>query len=95
MPGVEGLVSEMETRVEDGRIALARDSKRIAESVQMLGGTLRQKMLAETRLVAAGEYAMPALLAAVVATLADSGAPARAAASEMLVASSKTFPHDA
>ena len=66
MPGVEGLVSEMETRVEDGRIALARDSKRIAESVQMLGGTLRQKMLAETRLVAAGEYAMPALLAAVV-----------------------------
>ena len=66
MPGVEVIVSEMETRVEDGRIALARDSKRIAESVQMLGGTLRQKMLAETRLVAAGEYAMPALLAAVV-----------------------------
>lgn len=66
MPGVEGIVSEMETRVEDGRIGLARDSKRIAESVQMLGGTLRQKMLAETRLVAAGEYAMPALLAAVV-----------------------------
>ncbi len=66
MPGVETIVSEMETRVEDGRIGLARDSKRIAESVQMLGGTLRQKMLAETRLVAAGEYAMPALLAAVV-----------------------------
>ena len=66
MPGVETIVSEMETRVEDGRIGLARDPQRITESVQMLSGTLRQKMLAETRLVAAGEYAMPALLAAVV-----------------------------
>ncbi|MBB48684.1 MAG: hypothetical protein CMJ33_09120 [Phycisphaerae bacterium] len=66
MPGVEGIVAEMETRVEDGRIALARDPERINKAVEMLGGTLRQKMLAETRLVAAGEYAMPALLAAVV-----------------------------
>ena len=66
MPGVEMIVSEMETRVEDGRMALARDPQRIAEAVQMLGGTLRQKMIAEKRLLKAGEYAMPDLLAVVV-----------------------------
>ena len=66
MPGVSDLIAAIETKVEDGRIALARDPERIRESVAMLTGTMRQKMFAEDRLLAAGEYAMPELLEVIV-----------------------------
>ncbi|HCD30000.1 MAG TPA: hypothetical protein DEQ73_05305 [Phycisphaerales bacterium] len=54
------------TRIESGRLALARDPQRIQEAVEMLAGTLRQRMIAERRLEAAGEYAVSALLAEIV-----------------------------
>lgn len=66
MSGVSDLVAAIEKKVEDGRIALARDPERIRQSVAMLTGTLRQKMFAENRLLAAGEYAVPALLEVIV-----------------------------
>ncbi len=66
MTGVSDLVSEIERRVENGRIALARDPGLIEQSISMLTGSMREKMLAEERLVAAGEYAVPGLLAVVV-----------------------------
>jgi hypothetical protein len=59
---LEDIAAEISHRVELGRLDLARDAKRIEEAVQMLTGTLRQRMLAEERLEAAGEYAVPVLL---------------------------------
>jgi hypothetical protein len=66
MEGVSDLVAAIETRVEKGRIELARNPERVREAVKMLTGTLRQKMLAKDRLLAAGEYAVPALLEPVI-----------------------------
>ncbi len=66
MEGVSDLVAMIEKKVETGRIALARDPGLVREAVAMLTGTLRQKMLAKDRLLAAGEYAVPALLEQIV-----------------------------
>ena len=63
---LEVIAGELMTRIESGRLALARDPQRIQEAVEMLAGTLRQRMIAERRLEAAGEYAVPALLAEIV-----------------------------
>ena len=59
---LEPLVAELEARFEDGRIQLVRDGTRIAEAIDLLDGTTRQRMLAEERLIAAGEFAVPPLL---------------------------------
>ncbi len=72
MGEVSDFASRIAARVEEGRKAMARDPRRIADAIGMLGGTQRQKMLAEDRLVAAGEYAAPQLLA----TLASTNDPA-------------------
>lgn len=66
MGDVSDLASRIENRVEAGRRALARDPQRIAQSIEMLGKTLREKLLAEERIAAAGEYAVPQLLKVVV-----------------------------
>jgi len=52
----------LELRFENGRTSLIRNADRLAESIELLGGTTRQKILAENRLKEAGEYAVPALL---------------------------------
>ena len=66
MGGVSDLATKIEDRVEDGRKALARNPQRIAESITMLSKTLREQRIAEERLQAAGEYAVPQLLAVIV-----------------------------
>lgn len=66
VPELQEVASELAKRVEDGRLALARDPKRIEEAIEMLGGVLRAQRLARQRLTAAGEYAVPALLRQVV-----------------------------
>ncbi len=63
---LEVIAGELTTRIESGRLALARDPQRIQEAVQMMAGTLRQRMIAERRLEAAGEYAVPALLVEII-----------------------------
>lgn len=68
MGEVSDFATRIASRVEEGRKALARDPRRISDAIGMLGGTQRQKMLAEDRLVAAGEYAAPQLLAALAST---------------------------
>ena len=45
---------------------MTRNPARIAESIGMLRGTLRERMIAEERLAAAGEYAVPQLLKVLV-----------------------------
>jgi hypothetical protein len=59
---LEPLASALEKKFERGRLELARDESRLAEAIEMLDGTTRQRMLAESRLKAAGEYAVPPLL---------------------------------
>lgn len=62
VPELEDIASELARRIEVGRLDLARDAKRINEAIAMLVGTQRAKLLAKNRLIAAGEYAVPALL---------------------------------
>ena len=66
MPGVADQVAALEVKLESGRKARAREHDRIAEAVTMLSGPVRGQMLAKDRLLAAGEYAVPALLLQVV-----------------------------
>lgn len=64
MDGASTLVAEFETRFLAGTRASSRNALRIEEAVADLGGTMRQQMVARGRLLTAGEYAVPALLAA-------------------------------
>lgn len=68
MGGVSDLASKIETAVENGRRALSRDQNRVGQSIGMLGGSTRERMLAAERLDAAGEYAVPQLLKTLVDT---------------------------
>lgn len=47
---------------EEGKLARARDPKEIERNIQALTGTMRGRLLARERLIAAGEYAIPQLL---------------------------------
>ena len=62
VPGLSETVSTLANRIERGNLALSRDQARVTEAIAMLDGTRRDQMLARGRLVAAGEYAVPALL---------------------------------
>jgi hypothetical protein len=59
---LQPLAAELELKFETGRISLIRDAARLAEAIDLLSGTTRQRLLAEDRLIAAGEYAVPPLL---------------------------------
>lgn len=50
-------------KIQKARIALARDNDRIRQAIEMLDGTVRQRLLAQQRLNSAGEYAAPAMVA--------------------------------
>lgn len=60
--GLRDVVAELESRLDSGEKNLARNPDRIAESISMLKGTLRQRTMAEERLLEAGEFAVPQLL---------------------------------
>ncbi len=62
MSEVSDASSSLEAKLEAGRQLLARKIDRIEEAVKMLSGPMRGQMLAKDRLMAAGEYAVPALL---------------------------------
>ncbi|MDG2201002.1 MAG: HEAT repeat domain-containing protein [Phycisphaerales bacterium] len=62
VPELSETASDLANRIEQGRLSLSRDQERVAASIAMLDGTRRDQMLAQGRLVAAGEYAVPALL---------------------------------
>lgn len=68
MGGVSDLATKIENSVENGRRELSRDQARIGEAIGMLGKSLRERMLAADRLDAAGEYAVPQLVKALVET---------------------------
>ena len=66
MQGVGEEFAGLEIRWIAGQRAVARDPARIAAAVTNLGGSMRQQMLARGQLMSAGEYAVPALLRAVL-----------------------------
>lgn len=59
---LEPVAADLARRVEQGRLDLARDPVRVEQSINMLTGNQRQRKLASDRLLAAKEYAVPALL---------------------------------
>ncbi|HIO52664.1 MAG TPA: hypothetical protein EYN32_03355 [Phycisphaerales bacterium] len=59
---LEPLASLLEDRFEAGRVSVIRNSANLAESIELLNGTTRQRILADERLQEAGEYAVPLLL---------------------------------
>jgi hypothetical protein len=66
MQGVAEEFAGLEIRWIAGQRAVARDPARIAAAISNLGGSMRQQMMARGQLMAAGEYAVPALLRAVI-----------------------------
>lgn len=63
---LEDVASKLLSLYESGRLARARDAEEISRNIAMLTGTERQKLLARDRLAAAGEYAAPQLLQALI-----------------------------
>jgi hypothetical protein len=68
MSEVGPMVMRFETSLEQGRLDLARDQARIREAIDMLDGPLRGHLMAQKRLVEAGEYAVPQLLQTLIAS---------------------------
>ncbi len=64
--GLEPLAGAMFKLYETGRLESARDPKEIAENIAKLTGTVQGRIRASTRLKAAGEYAVPQLLTALM-----------------------------
>jgi hypothetical protein len=62
VPELEDIAAELDRRVSEGRLDLARDPKRIDAAITMLTGNQRMKLHGRRLLVAAGEYAVPRLL---------------------------------
>lgn len=59
---VQQVASALDRLYRDGRLQRARDPEEIARNIEMLAGTMGERLSARTRLIAAGEYAMPQLL---------------------------------
>ena len=59
---LQPFAAELEARVESGRINIIRDADQLLEAIEFLSGTTRQRIMAQARLAAAGEYAVPPLL---------------------------------
>lgn len=64
--GLQETAKQLSQRLDQARLARAKDGKRIAADIQALAGTSRQRTNASQRLQAAGQYALPQLLAALV-----------------------------
>lgn len=65
-PELESVADELLDLYDRGRLAEARNADEIAKNIGLLTGHLQARVLARERLKAAGEYAMPQLLEALV-----------------------------
>ena len=59
---VRDIAARLEAQYRSGRLKRARNPEQIAENIELLGGNVGQSLFARSRLVAAGEYAVPQLL---------------------------------
>ena len=65
-PELRDLASEVAKLYERGKLDRARDPAEIRRNIALLGGTQRERLIARERLRAAGEYAAPDLLQAIL-----------------------------
>lgn len=65
-PELEDTASSLLKTFEKGKLEMVRDPAEIARNISFLTGGLRASQLARERLAAAGEYAMPQLLEALI-----------------------------
>lgn len=82
VPAVEDQAAALDRLYSAGKLARARDRAEIAKNIDLLTGTLRQRMVARERLLAAGEYAMPQLTQAY---LQNSDGALKAAAQQVII----------
>lgn len=61
-PELADIAGKLMKAFEDGKLQRARDPKEITKAIEDLTGTVRGRLLARERLLAAGEYAVPQLL---------------------------------
>ncbi len=59
---LEETAAALDALFSAGKLARARNDAEIARNIELLGGNARGRVLAEDRLLAAGEYAVPRLL---------------------------------
>jgi hypothetical protein len=71
-PEIEPVAAAMLKLFERGKLERVRDPQEIARNIQLLNGNLGQRIHGRERLIAAGEYAMPQLLEALL-NRADTG----------------------
>jgi hypothetical protein len=72
---VEATAGALLRLYEQGKLSRARDPQQVEEAIKLLDGTTRNRDFARQRLMAAGEFAMPLLLKALI----DNTNPVRAA----------------
>ncbi len=65
---LEDTAAALENLFNTGKLSRARNDSEIARNIELLGGNMRGRVLAEDRLLAAGEYAVPRLLNAFLYT---------------------------
>lgn len=65
-PAIEEIAAAILSLYEQGKLDQARDPSAVSKNISLLTGTSRQRQFAIDRLVAAGEYAMPQLLKALI-----------------------------
>ena len=63
---IEPIAAKIVTMLSDGRLQRARDPNEIERNIEGLTGGLRERLYARERLKAAGEYAMPQLIDAML-----------------------------
>jgi CheY-like chemotaxis protein len=66
IPEVEPVAGALLKLYESGKLQRVRNPDDVARNIQLLKGNMRAQMLARERLVAAGEYAVPQLLQALL-----------------------------
>ncbi len=62
VPVLEPIAAELDTAYRSGKLARARNPEEIARNIGLLTDGLRARQIGRSRLIAAGEYAMPQLL---------------------------------
>ncbi len=84
--GLRDIAAQLDAMYRAGRLKRARNPEEIAKNIELLGGNVGESLFARSRLVAAGEYAVPQLLESLIG-----GGPAskRARVQQVLIESGR------
>lgn len=84
--GLQDIAARLDSMYRTGQLKRARDPEQITRNIDLLGGNVGESLFARSRLIAAGEYAAPQLLEALIG-----GGPAaqRARVQQVLIESGR------